>query len=306
MFAGSLGCRRPCLSNTYGIGIGIGFGYIILEYIYPNDTNRGSRMSDSESVSTGAATGAGIGALAGPVGSLIGAGLGGIFGLIGSSSTNEMNEKIANMNINFQRETNLKNEALMREQWGREDNAVQRRAQDLAAAGMSPLLAAGSAANAGQVVNMKAPESHQVVQQSGLAGAVSGIYQGMMAQQSMMDMMARQQQILINQGSLNLQEKEWAAKEQLYSKDAGIKELTMKLMNRDVSLKDVDLKYSEKLKLLQYLQGLLQYDTENYNYGMSKKYGLRTNEQGNTITKTAQQLDHAISSLWEQLTGGTK
>lgn len=44
---------------------------------------------------------------------------------------------------------NAKNEALMREAWAREDNSVQRRAADLKAAGINPLLAAGQAAQAG-------------------------------------------------------------------------------------------------------------------------------------------------------------
>lgn len=42
----------------------------------------------------------------------------------------------------------------------REDNAVQRRAKDLAAAGLSKTLAAGSSAGAGQVVATQAPQSN--------------------------------------------------------------------------------------------------------------------------------------------------
>lgn len=42
-------------------------------------------------------------------------------------------------NIEFQRETNEKNEALLREQWDREDNAIQRHVADAQAAGVSPI-----------------------------------------------------------------------------------------------------------------------------------------------------------------------
>jgi len=255
--------------------------------------------------SIGGATGGAMtgGVIGGPLGAAIGGGLGFMGGLFGSNSTNSANKKIAQMNIDFQRETNEKNEALMREQWGREDNAVQRRAKDLAQAGMSPLLAAGSAANAGNVVAMTAPQSRQVVQQSGLAGAVSGIYQGLMTQQSYMDMIAKQQQVLINQGQLAINREKQFNDTQLASKEAGIKEMTMKSMILDNKMKEVGLKYADRSKLLQYMQQLLDYDISEYNLGMSKKYGLRTTETGNTITKTAQQLDQAISNIANEIFG---
>lgn len=54
--------------------------------------------------------------------------------------------------------TNRLNEHLTREQWQREDVSVQRRAADLKAAGISPNLAAGSAASTSPAARMEAPQ----------------------------------------------------------------------------------------------------------------------------------------------------
>ncbi len=67
-------------------------------------------------------------------------------------------QKVNDLNYNMQKDNLAYQKDLQKIMFSREDNAVQRRVNDLKAAGLSPTLAAGSSAGAGSVISTTAPQ----------------------------------------------------------------------------------------------------------------------------------------------------
>lgn len=92
-----------------------------------------------------------------------------------NGAINETNERIANQNLQFQRENLDYQKALQREIFQREDTAYQRTAADMRAAGLSPLAMQGTN-GAGEAIQTQALNNQYQHSDTGSLQAISQIF----------------------------------------------------------------------------------------------------------------------------------
>ncbi len=102
----------------------------------------------------------------------------GSLGLFGQSMASQESNKIQSQNLSAQKDLLKWQKAAQQTTWDREDNAVQRRVNDLKLAGISPQAAAGGAAQSSGPIGMKAPQrdpSIPIKNQAGMQNVINSV-----------------------------------------------------------------------------------------------------------------------------------
>lgn len=209
-----------------------------------------------------------------------------ILGAIQSKKNRESTEQMNANNLIYQRERDESQEALMRESWLRDDNAVQRRAADLSAAGISPLMAAGSAAANSGPINLQG-QSQKEAPKTDYSAVINSIFQGVNAIKMMGDLENQTQQVQLAKGRLGLDQHNSAVKNNLAQEKMFL---------------DADLG-SSKMNALKAGAMLAKQNAANayWNYTQSKKRGLRTNDTPSKYGKIAVELKGVLKNALPNL-----
>ncbi len=109
---------------------------------------------------------------------ILGALAGGAISLFNQGMANEQSNKIQVQNLAAQKDLLKWQKLAQQTTWNREDNAVQRRVNDLKLAGISPQAVAGGAAQSSGPIGMKAPQrdpSIPIKNQAGMQNVVNSV-----------------------------------------------------------------------------------------------------------------------------------
>ena len=195
-------------------------------------------------------------------------------GALSSIAGDWANYKIGVENLQLQKDTFNYQKDLQNRLFQREDSAVQRRAADLKAAGMSPILAAGNGAQAGPVVTVSAPQREPINLRSPQQVA------------DLMGSMLRNENVRANNKLMELQAFTELAKQNNIAADTVLKELNQEAIEigNDSSQYDLDVKKTIPpwlQKTWSFFEGILP--------GLSRfvtpRKGLSNNQAGKVMEK---------------------
>lgn len=123
-----------------------------------------------------------------------------MIGALGTGLASAGSIGLGALNYSQQSQQNKWQKYAQEKTWDREDNAIQRRTADLKAAGLSPVLAAGSGASTMSPISINAPQANSEMA-SGLAKAMQGALTGAQIDQTNAATNASKTQSQMNQAN---------------------------------------------------------------------------------------------------------
>lgn len=196
-------------------------------------------------------------------------------GQLGTGIYNSIyNTKVSERNYKFQKDVFNYQKQLQREIFQREDNAIRRRAADIAAAGGNPATAweTGSGAGAGQSIPVSAPQQEQVDYNALMGSSLAGI-----------------------PGAIQQFQQFQLTSAQIKRMEADTSLVNAEVITESIRQKQLELQSAKTIEEKNKIKA--EIESLNYTLDYSINHNLRPNDNNNTIYNSAKDMLNEVISV---------